>query len=124
MTKTVTKVVFKPSTTSSVSYIVIVNAPEFKRWKEGGVTIPLVEVVDSFDVYRSEQGNQGLLGRASKQDLDNDFGTHKDDDVVAQILQNGKEESSEGISGSTWNSKNDTLGGHLVDTRGKGRSGI
>ncbi|TFY71357.1 hypothetical protein EVG20_g1664 [Dentipellis fragilis] len=124
MTKAITKVVFKPSTTSSVSYIVIVNAPEYKRWKEGDTTIPLVEVVDSFDVYRSEQGNQGLLGRPSNQDLDTDFGTHKDDDVVTHILQNGKEESSEGISGTTWTSKNDTLGNHLVDTRGKGRSGI
>jgi ribosome maturation protein Sdo1 len=36
------------------------------------------------------QGSQGILDGASNASLDNEFGTHKDDDVVAQILEKGE----------------------------------
>lgn len=40
-----------------------------------------------FDVHR--QGAQGKLDKASNAELDNEFGTHKEDDVVKQILEKG-----------------------------------
>lgn len=43
----------------------------------------------AFDVFHSVQGNQGKLGKASKQQLDNTFGTSRDDDVVKFMLENG-----------------------------------
>ena len=70
-------------------------------------TIPLAEVVDckwphprtlfhaqqlrllplhaAFDVFLTGQGKEGLMGRASRQQLENAFGTHKDVDVVMQV---------------------------------------
>ena len=77
----------------------------------------------AFDVFWSNQGAQGILGRPSKQQLENVFGTSKDIDVVSQILEKGKEESGKGIrtgEGLT----NLTKGSLAVDTKGKGLSGI
>ncbi|KAI9068500.1 DUF1960-domain-containing protein, partial [Trametes sanguinea] len=118
MVRELTKVVYKPSPESTEDFIVIVNPAEYKRWKEGGASIPLTEVVDSFQVFWSNQGAQGLLGTPSNQQLDNVFGTHKDTDVVLQILQKGKEESGKGIrTGET--ATNIMKGSFAVDTKGK-----
>lgn len=84
------------------------NPEEYKRWSGGDKTIPLVEVVDSFDIFYSEQGFQGKLGRASKQQLENVFGTATDDVVVAKILQLGADQPTELSGGSAI--KNTTQG--------------
>ncbi|EIM87967.1 DUF1960-domain-containing protein, partial [Stereum hirsutum FP-91666 SS1] len=97
MGKALTKVIYKPDPNAGETFTVIVNPAEFKKWKEGGDTIPLVEVVDSFEILSSSHGAQGILGKPSKQDLDNVFGTHVDTEVITQILQKGKEEASEAI---------------------------
>lgn len=36
------------------------------------------------------QGAQGILDGASKAMLENEFGTHRDEDVVQQILEKGE----------------------------------
>ncbi|KAI0772146.1 ribosome maturation protein [Trametes elegans] len=123
MGRELTKIVFKPSPESSEDYIVIVNPAEYKRWKEGGtratvLSIPLTEVVDSFQVLWSNQGAQGLLGTPSNQQLDNVFGTHKDVDVITQILKKGKEESGKGIR-SGEGVANLAKGSFAIDTKGK-----
>ncbi|KAI0660770.1 ribosome maturation protein [Cubamyces menziesii] len=120
MGRELTKVVYKPSPESTEDFIVIVNPAEYKRWKEGGMytTIPLTEVVDSFQVLWSNQGAQGLLGKPSNQQLDNVFGTHKDVDVITQILQKGKEESGKGIRTGE-GVANLAKGSFAVDTKGK-----
>lgn len=51
----------------------------------------------AFDIFHSNQGHQGRLGQPSKQQLENDFGTSKDDEVVTKILQNGKDQASDRI---------------------------
>ncbi|KAI9000796.1 ribosome maturation protein [Trametes punicea] len=118
MVRELTKVVYKPSPESSEDYIVIVNPAEYKRWKAGGASIPLTEVVDSFQVFWSNQGAQGLLGTPSNQQLENVFGTHKDTDVILQILQKGKEESGKAIrTGEV--ATNQAKGSFAVDTKGK-----
>ncbi|TFK99119.1 DUF1960-domain-containing protein [Pterulicium gracile] len=125
MVKSLSKVVFKPDTQSTNEYIVIVNSEEFKKWKEGvplfpDTSIPLAEVVDSFGVFHSGQGSQGLLGQVSNQELDSVFGTHKDIDVVEKILAEGRFQSGEGIKGAGWGATNDSKGSGFVDTRGGG----
>ncbi|KAF8622088.1 hypothetical protein AX15_007232 [Amanita polypyramis BW_CC] len=95
--KNVCRVVYKPEHDKPDEFIVIVNPAEYRKWKAGDTSIPLSEVVDSFQVFHSSQGAQGLLGTPSHQQLDNIFGTHKDNDVVSVILQKGSEQQSDGI---------------------------
>jgi ribosome maturation protein Sdo1 len=60
-----------------------------KKFKEDQ-SVPLVDVVDSFDVFVThKQGAQGHLDRASKASLENEFGTSNDDEVVKKILEKG-----------------------------------
>ena len=73
-------------------------------------------------MFFTNQGTQGILGRASKQQLENVFGTSKDVDVVTQILNKGKEESGKAIR--TQVGTNVTKGSFTVDTKGKSLSGI
>ncbi|THH19482.1 hypothetical protein EW146_g1686 [Bondarzewia mesenterica] len=117
MGKSLTKVVYKPDNNATDVFMIIVNPVEYKKWKEGDTTIPLVEVVDSFEVLHSGQGSQGLLGKPSKQELDTVFGTHVDTEVVTQILQKGKEEAGEGLSSTKWGSKNDSRGSGALDMK-------
>ncbi|KAJ2932327.1 hypothetical protein H1R20_g4734, partial [Candolleomyces eurysporus] len=93
--RSVTKVIYKPDSQSTEEYTVIVDPSEFQKWKAGDTTIPLTEVVDSFNIYHSAQGSQGLLNTPSNQQLDTVFGTHKDIDVVTKILKEGREQRGE-----------------------------
>jgi len=103
MSPSLTKVIYKPDSQSTEEFMIFVNPQEFKKWKDGDTTISLADVVDSFTVFHTGQGSQGILRRPSKQQLDTVFETHKDVDVVNFILTNGKEQAGEGItfSGST-----------------------
>ncbi|KAF8663447.1 hypothetical protein AX16_001017 [Volvariella volvacea WC 439] len=120
MPKTLSKVIYKPSTQSTEEYTVIIDPAEYKKWRNGGksgarsssiqatnstadTSIPLAQVVDSFNVYHSTQGSQGILGKPSKQQLDTTFGTSVDVDVIKFILENGKEQSGEAIASTTFN---------------------
>ena len=78
----------------------------------------------AFQVFFSNQGAQGILGQASKQQLENVFGTKRDDDVVRQILEKGVSQAGEGIRTSNFGSTNVTMGSLVVDSRGKGPRGI
>jgi len=40
-------------------------------------------------VFFSPQGNQGKLGKASKQQLENVFNTSREDDIALFMLKNG-----------------------------------
>jgi hypothetical protein len=62
------KVIYKPDVHSPDTFQVIVeDSVVYKKWKDGDKTIPLTDIVDSFQVFHSDQGTQGLLGQASKQ---------------------------------------------------------
>ncbi|KAJ8597376.1 DUF1960-domain-containing protein [Rhizopogon salebrosus TDB-379] len=126
MTKAVTKVVYKPDTQSTDEYTVIVNPVEYKKWKDGGKhrTIPLADVVDSFKVFHSNQGAQGILGTPSKQQLETVFNTSKDTDVVTAILEKGKEQSGNGYNSGPGVAGTNVTRGGFIDTKGKGLSGI
>ncbi|KAK0538135.1 hypothetical protein OC842_001384 [Tilletia horrida] len=117
------KVVYKPDTQSTDSYIVIVNPLEFKKWSDGvsAATIPLTEVVDSFDVFHTNQGAQGHLNRASKQQLDAVFGSTNDTDCVTQVLEKGVLQQS--AAGEKYTTTNAGQQGHNVRSRGSAGTG-
>ncbi len=77
----------------------------------------------AFQVFFSNQGTQGILGKASNQQLDSVFGTHKDTDVVEQILAKGKTQAGDQIRSSDFGGTNISIGSVSVDTRGKGLRG-
>ncbi|KAJ8483338.1 hypothetical protein ONZ45_g14634 [Pleurotus djamor] len=87
MPASVTKVIYKPDTQSTDEYTVLVNPVEFKKWKDGDTTIPLVEVVDSYKVFFSNQGSQGILGEASKQQRESVCGSSNADEAVLFVLK-------------------------------------
>lgn len=76
------------------------------------------------DVFFSNQGAQGILGKPSKQQLANVFGTTNEMEVIQQILEKGKSQQGEGIRSSNMGGTNLTFGSMVVDTKGKGLHGI
>ncbi|KAL5507834.1 hypothetical protein ACEPAH_5452 [Sanghuangporus vaninii] len=122
MVKALTKVVYKPNTQSTEEFIMIVNGSEYKKWKEGATTpstIPLTEVVDSFKVFHSSTGHTGHLGEASKQQLENTFGTSKDIDVATKLLKEGSAHAGESF-GDDHIVRNLGAGDIRLDNRGSG----
>ncbi|GAA6005731.1 hypothetical protein JCM10207_005315 [Rhodosporidiobolus poonsookiae] len=96
MVKSFHKAVYKPDSQSTDEYIVVVgDVDAANKWIGGDRTIPLVEIVDSFDVFHTGQGSQGIFQRPSKQDLDNIFNSHNENDVVETILSKGRIISSD-----------------------------
>lgn len=95
------------------------TSPLYPRWSYPS------NLAVAFEILSSSHGAQGILGKPSKQDLDNVFGTHVDTEVITQILQKGKEEASEAIRSGQWNSTNDAKGSQTIDTRGgRNTSGV
>lgn len=78
----------------------------------------------AFQVFFSNQGAQGLLGQASRQQLDSVFGTHKDTDAVEQLLNKGEMQAGEGFHGTEVLSKDVGRGSFTIDTRGKTLTGV
>ncbi|KAF2435531.1 putative RNA binding protein [Tothia fuscella] len=76
---------------SKDDFIVMAESVEaVKKWKEDK-SVPLVEVVNSFDVFHTDgHGVQGELNRASNQLLETEFGTKNSDEVVQKILEQGE----------------------------------
>ncbi|KFY14640.1 hypothetical protein V491_05968 [Pseudogymnoascus sp. VKM F-3775] len=81
---------------SADDYVVFVEDPAMlKKWRDDK-SIALVEVVDAFKIFTTgKQGAQGELNTASKSQLENEFGTSKDDEVIQKILQEGTLQETE-----------------------------
>ncbi|KAK3049674.1 hypothetical protein LTR09_009096 [Extremus antarcticus] len=94
-------------------FVVIVESKEaVQNWKTDK-SIPLAQVVDGWKIFIThKQGNTGILDTASHSTLENEFGTHKDDDVVTQILEKGSvlESETHGRDGV----KNDSQGARVA----------
>ncbi|PWN45318.1 DUF1960-domain-containing protein [Ceraceosorus guamensis] len=121
MPKSFHKVVYHPEHNANDLFQVIVNGEEYKKWKAGDTTIPLADVVDSFQIFHTGQGAQGIMGKPSKQDLDNFFGTHNDTDVVLQILQKGDLQAASAKDG--FSSTNDGKSGAFQASAGATHGG-
>ncbi|KAL5636699.1 hypothetical protein ACGC1H_000608 [Rhizoctonia solani] len=97
MAKEVTIVIYKPSTQSTEEYMIVVNPEEYKKYKDGGESVALALVVDSFDVFHSSTGHTGHWGKASNQQLEEAFESTKLEDAVKQILDKGVSKSGHGF---------------------------
>ncbi|EOD43654.1 Shwachman-bodian-diamond syndrome protein [Neofusicoccum parvum] len=77
-------------------FIIFVDSQKaVQDWKEDK-SVPLAQVVNGWKVFVTHKhGTQGVLDTASNSALDNEFGTHKDEDVVKQILEKGDVQSVE-----------------------------
>jgi len=74
----------------SVEYFVFADPVQVEKWRTDK-TIPLVDVVDRFEIYEvSNGGNTGLYEKPSKASLHNTFDTHDETAVIQRILTDGK----------------------------------
>lgn len=65
-----------------------------------------MEIVDSFDIFHTGQGSQGILARPSKQELETVFETSNANAIVEIILQKGRIISSD--APPKWGGTNDS----------------
>ncbi|GAA6046693.1 hypothetical protein NBRC10513_001526 [Rhodotorula toruloides] len=82
-----------------------------------------IRLVDSFDVFHTGQGSQGVLSRASKQELENIFSTTNEDEIVQIVLEKGRIVSSN--TPHQWAGTNDQRSGSYQTAHGAnaGKSG-
>ncbi|KAJ9101113.1 hypothetical protein QFC21_003331 [Naganishia friedmannii] len=70
---------FDPKSGHSIKYMVVINPDEYKKWKSGDKTIPLVQVVDAMQIFRSETGSQGKWLTPSAGEIASDFDDYHHD---------------------------------------------
>ncbi|KAF2751541.1 shwachman-Bodian-diamond syndrome protein [Sporormia fimetaria CBS 119925] len=78
-------------------FIIFVESSEaVQKWKKDS-SVPLADVVNGWKIFCThKQGASGILDAASNQELDAEFGTHKEEEVVKQILEKGTVQETEG----------------------------
>ncbi|TGZ77451.1 DUF1960-domain-containing protein [Ascodesmis nigricans] len=101
-----TKIVFPGK---SDDFIVMAESVDtVEKWKKDP-SIPVVDVVDGWQVFCThKQGAQGIMDAASNAALDNEFGSHKLDDVIPHILKNGQPQHA--VSREKYGDKNPSIG--------------
>jgi len=69
----------------------MVNSEEYQKYKKGETTIPIAEVLDSFDVFRFDgKGKEGIMSRPSSSQLKDAFGSTNDMAIAEFFLKNGE----------------------------------
>jgi ribosome maturation protein Sdo1 len=77
-------------------FIVFVESPEAVHGWRKDKSIPLAQVLSGWKVFITHKhGAQGVLDGAPNSVLENEFGTHKEEDVVEQILEKGTVQETE-----------------------------
>jgi len=72
------------------TFVLMVDSEMLEKQKKDP-SIPIAEVVDSFDILKYEiPGKSGRLVRPSKRELEDVFKTKNEDDIVAFMLSNGE----------------------------------
>lgn len=93
--------------------VLMVNTEVLDRYRKDK-SIPLVEVVDKFEVFKYETpGKSGRLVHPSKTELKNCFGTTNETEIVEFMLEHGDLHCKH-KSGSKPEAKKDSVA-HLVD---------
>ncbi|KAI0125897.1 shwachman-Bodian-diamond syndrome protein [Xylariales sp. AK1849] len=77
-------------------FIIFVDDVEtMKKWRDDK-SVPMAHFISAFKIFVThKQGNQGQYDGASQSTLDNEFGTHVDEEVIKQILEKGNVQESE-----------------------------
>ncbi|CAO2657835.1 Nn.00g070950.m01.CDS01 [Neocucurbitaria sp. VM-36] len=99
--------VFYKGSSGDVFTVFVESEEAIKQWKNDS-SIPLAQVVAGYKIMMPEHGKQGVLNTASNSQLENEFGTKNEDEIIKKILQQGEVQSSENPErqGST----NDSMG--------------
>ncbi|KAF1835299.1 DUF1960-domain-containing protein [Decorospora gaudefroyi] len=88
-----TQVFYKGST--GEQFCIFVESEEvLKNWKSD-TSIPMTEVLAGWKIMVAEHGKQGILNTASNSQLENEFGTTNEDEIVKKILTDGDVQSHE-----------------------------
>ncbi|KAI9882955.1 MAG: translational elongation factor EF-1 alpha [Watsoniomyces obsoletus] len=75
--------------------IFIDDVEEFQKWQKDK-SIPIAQFISGWKIFVTHKhGAQGTLDGASNQLMDNEFGTHKEEEVVRMILEKGTVKESE-----------------------------
>ncbi|KAJ9118632.1 hypothetical protein QFC22_003852 [Naganishia vaughanmartiniae] len=69
---------------SSVEYMVVINPDEYKKWKSGDKTIPLIQVVDAMQIFRSDTGATGKWFTPSAGEIAADFDDYHPDGTLKE----------------------------------------
>lgn len=70
--------------------VLMVNVEMYERYQKDK-SIAVADVVDSFDIFMYDApGKNGKLGRPSKRELSDVFGTTKEDEIAAFMLEKGR----------------------------------
>ncbi|QRV87877.1 shwachman-bodian-diamond syndrome protein [Ceratobasidium sp. AG-Ba] len=93
---------------------IVISKPHAQSTED---SVPLALIVDSFSVFYCEQGHTGKFGKASKQQLENSYGTSKDDEVVKKILETGIAQTSSSFT-SKFGDTNMSRGSGDISARG------
>jgi len=105
-----TKVHFKGKEDDFI--IFVDDAKAAREWKTDK-TIPLAQVVSSFKIFITHKhGAQGQYDGASHSTLENEFGTHNEEEVIKAILEKGSIQETEGAERT--GSKNDSIGARVA----------
>jgi ribosome maturation protein Sdo1 len=80
--------VHKSAGDHSTSFVLMVDEETYKKYKTDK-SIPLAQVVDSFDILKHVAGRSGLIEKPSKRELEDAFGTKDEDEIVKTILEKG-----------------------------------
>ncbi|TPX37818.1 hypothetical protein SeMB42_g04388 [Synchytrium endobioticum] len=87
--RTTTRVTYQDKHEGPHDFVLYAENGMVNKWRTDR-TIPLVDVLQSFDIFITERGAQGVLSRASKADLHAQFGTEIAEDVIKTILEKGE----------------------------------
>ena len=103
------KIHYKGTKTDEDFIVFLDSEEDLKKWK-ADKSIPLAQVVGLFKVFVTHKhGAQGEFDEASKGQLEDEFGTKVDDEVIKVILEKG--EPQQGTSSQEkFGSKNDSMG--------------
>ncbi|KAK9386763.1 ribosome maturation protein [Lipomyces mesembrius] len=94
-------------------FMVVIQSPEdYRRYKKDS-SIPLVDVVDSFKVFVTRAGTQGIIDEASRAMLENEFGTKNPDQAIQKILKDGEFQEQKYSYKTEYDSTNDSMGARV-----------
>ncbi|KAL8900958.1 MAG: hypothetical protein Q9207_005438 [Kuettlingeria erythrocarpa] len=88
--------------------IMVDDIKSVQNWKDDR-SIPLAHVVSGFKIFVTHKhGAQNAHDTASKQTLENEFGTHNEDECIIKILEGGTLQETE--ASERQGPKNETMG--------------
>ena len=71
------------------TFVMMVDSEAFGKYKDGDSSIPIAEIVNSFDIFRYEQGHTGEKSTPSNRELSDVFGSSNDMAVAEFMVKNG-----------------------------------